>query len=205
MSYIKHLKRFNEKANKLLNLDFSKNLKDVTINIYENKSIISIKLLDNEIKCDLKDGNEVYEKQTVKEIGPWGEQFDSYILNIRFFIQDNDSFSINNLSNLYTQNNLIYKRELIAVRNNLNIYLDGIVILHRDNSQDKHKKISRRDILDFYIYGEYAHSNPRKKEMYNKLKFGDNNNWSFFQTIRVFNNYLNEIININQLELNKSS
>lgn len=99
---------------------------------------------------------------------PSDEEIDSFVLTIRFFIQDNELSSIRNLATKTYSKLPDYRKEktdFINARNKLNDYLDS-----PDGSlkfEDNGKQLVPRKIFDIIIYGELAHSkNKFKREKY---------------------------------------
>lgn len=99
---------------------------------------------------------------------PSDEEIDSFVLTIRFFIQDNELSSIRNLATETYSKLPDYRKEktdFINARNKLNDYLDspnGSLKI-----EDNGKQLVPRKIFDTIIYGELAHSkNKYKREKY---------------------------------------
>lgn len=97
---------------------------------------------------------------TLAQRGPNSEQIDAFVLSMRLFMQNNDSISIWNTSQLIQTlpfpHNL--KQEFADLRENLNDYLDSdsrISILE-DNP-------TNREILETILYGRLAHVQPEKQ------------------------------------------
>jgi len=92
----------------------------------------------------------------LEETLPSEDEIKSFILTLRFFIQDNEACSIRNLKKHY--NNLDISQNLVEkfnqTREKLNEYLD---------SHSGFNGNTYRDIFDAYIYGQYAHSDKREK------------------------------------------
>lgn len=143
-SIIKRLERFNEKAEKLINLSFSRNLRGSGLRIQSTR------------------GEPVIATRT----GPRGEQFDSFILTLRLFKQDNDQISIRKISECY-ESTLISEElstQFSKSRANFNRFLDQNSTCTHNN-----KTFTNREILDIYLYGEYAHMNEEKREIYHRI------------------------------------
>jgi len=100
----------------------------------------------------------------VTQKGPDRDAIEAFILTFRFFIQNNEGCSFGNIGETY--NALDIPQELKdkynEARNHLNDYLDtempSIVI--------NGEKITRRRLLDVFVYGGLAHANPEKKELF---------------------------------------
>lgn len=131
---------FTEKADKLVNSTFSKEM--------TGKTGIYLSWEEN--------------KQIVVNIGPNGEFIDAFVLTFRFFIQDNDSISFRNMSIAF-QAEIVHesiKKQFFDVQSKLNHYLDTDTIFNIGGV------ISRRKLLDIFVYGELSHMNPSKKQTY---------------------------------------
>ena len=106
---------FNEKAEKLLKLSFTKDIfnKDSGVHFSWKR--------DEALK--------------VKRTGPGDEAIYAFVLTFRFFIQDNEKISFRNIARIYTnldiENNL--KREFDSARNFINEYLDGKTFINYNN------------------------------------------------------------------------
>ena len=134
---------FNEKVDKLNNNSFTKIISEgFGINFFMKK-----------------DEDFVLEKRL-----PSDEEIDSFVLTIRFFIQDNELSSIRNLATETYSKLPDYRKEkieFINARNKLNNYLDspnGSLKI-----EDNGKQLVPRKIYDTIIYGELAHSKNRFK------------------------------------------
>ncbi len=141
---IKVLKFFNEKAEKLKNLSFTK------ITLFKQQSSVSI---------SAKVGKPV----NVRRKGPDEEAIDAFVLTFRFFIQDNEKSSFRNLKKTYEGLPIPQqKKDLFnLVRKWLNEFLDSNSILVING-----KPLSNRHILEVFIYGGLSHANEEKKKEY---------------------------------------
>ena len=142
---IRTLKLFNEKAVDLLRSSFTKHLQ-------ENGMSVSLSSSEGgplEIKHKL----------------PSEESIKAFILTVRFFIQDNESTSIRNLSKLYDDENLDIsdegKKDYRWLRDQLNSEFEKKSFLTIDKEAPTYRKI-----FDTFIYGGFAHANSEKKEIY---------------------------------------
>lgn len=148
MDGIKALKLFNEKAERLLNSRFVNFLK-------ENKRL--------SFRINAKRGEET--KTT--RILPDQEAIDAFILTFRFFIQNNERCSFGNLNEVYQK--LPISQELkdkySKARSKLNKYLD-----FKTNINLYGENPTRRRLLDVFVYGGLAHSNPGLEETYRRWK-----------------------------------
>jgi hypothetical protein len=131
---------FTEKADKLINSTFSKEM--------IGKTGVYLTWEEN--------------KQNVVHISPNEEFIDAFVLTFRFFIQSNDSISFKNMSANFKSGIVDedIKKQFIDVKQKFNDYLDT------DTMFDIGGVISRRHILDIFVYGELSHMNPSKKATY---------------------------------------
>lgn len=149
-SIIEDLRLFNEKADKLFRLSFVKT-------VFESNTGVTIsgKLTD--------EGNW---QITSSRKGPNEEAIDAFVLTFRYFIQDNEKSSLRNLSEYYeiAPIDAEYKKQFKKIRKEINDFLDKPAdILFKFNNQ----KLTRRIILDTFIYGGLSHSNDKgKKALY---------------------------------------
>lgn len=200
-----YLNRFNEKLDKLLNLTFSKKLETFNLIYTQEKKSIHI-FKDGQIQ-DLSKTNEFVETILTPGFshnGPSGEEFDAYILNIRFFIQNNDNLSIKNWSDRINISPL--QNELIEEANILRSDLNNLLDSPRLNVKLKEGRrvLTVRDIIETYIYGEYAHSNPSKKKLFNDIGFLNSDNLSFILRTMEITEVLKKIYKLNERLINCS-
>ncbi|MHA2331341.1 MAG: hypothetical protein ACXAEU_04880 [Candidatus Hodarchaeales archaeon] len=101
--------------------------------------------------------------------GPNQEAIDAFVLTFRFFYQNNEVSSINNLAEAYDRLSISesLKDKFIDGRNRLNKYLDGSTTI---NIIYNERQLRRRDILEIIVYGGLAHANPNKKAVYDSWK-----------------------------------
>lgn len=200
MSLVTYLINFNVKAKKLLNLTFSKDLEKAEFQYSKCNFVLVVKINKHFEDSGIiaRCGEAV--TPSVKEVGPSGEQFDSYILNMRLCIQNNDLYSIQNLNKQYTQNcnNEILKQSFYTLKDSINLSLDSNIIAYKRISNGEYSSLTSRQIIDSYVYGEYAHSNPEKKQLFDEMKFGENHNWSFYISIQKFNEFIKQIVELNE-------
>ena len=144
---IETLKLFNEKAEKLANGGFTTQLKNnnwhLSAKIHDDRAT-GIQITDN------------FPDQT---------SIDAFVLNLRFFIQDNEKSPFRNLSKLYDGliiPNLL-KDRFRKERASLNDFLG------KESSMNNGKKnISNRQILTIFVYGGIAHANRKKKAIFDR-------------------------------------
>ncbi|MDD5584716.1 MAG: hypothetical protein PHV55_06650 [Candidatus Omnitrophica bacterium] len=146
MNTISTLKLFNEKVDKLINSRFVKH-------IQENKGLkVSIK-------------SSVGEKVGISHNLPDQDAIDAFVLTVRFFIQDNESTSLHNMAELYTEISVSQniKDDFNYVRDKLNSELSKKSMFNLQG-----KNLTRREVFDTFIYGGLAHAEAEKKEDFDK-------------------------------------
>jgi hypothetical protein len=137
---LKSFMSFMDKANKLLNSTFSKEM--------AGKAGVDITWEENE--------------QVVFHRGPNDEFTDAFVLTFRFFIQDNEMISFRNMSRSF-ESELVsdeIREQFKEAKIHLNNYLNGNTTFNVDGY------ITRRELLHVFVYGELSHSNPVKKKTY---------------------------------------
>jgi hypothetical protein len=177
---IKSLRLFNEKADKLMGLGFSKK-------IFGEKSGFTLSAK--------KDAHVEFQRH-----GPEEESIDAFVLTYRFFIQDNEMISFRNMSKIYdkmgiTQDN---KKAFECIRETINTFLNSNSML-----TIKDKKYTNREIQDIFIYGGLSHANETKKRIFDSWK----KDQLIFEILEnefvwVLVNILNAIQEIARLNLN---
>ena len=177
---------FNEKAEKLQDLNFTKYM-------FQQKSGV---IFSGERVSE--DSNKFVLKEKV--IGPKAESIDAFVLTFRFFYQNNEISSINNLAKAYTNLNIsnTLKNDFHRARIKLNKYLDDptqIKIVYNERT------LIRREILDIFVYGGLAHANKKKKAVYDSWK-GMVGFWGIVQNqfhviLVTFFKYVNYFKNLN--------
>ena len=93
---------------------------------------------------------------------PGAEATCAFILTFRFFYQDNERCSIRNVARIYDDLPISQeKKDLFSnSRSNLNRFLDSESPVRIDG-----ETITRRGILEMFMYGELAHASRKKKEL----------------------------------------
>jgi len=99
----------------------------------------------------------------VQREGPTEEAIDAFILTFRFFVQDNERTSLANIEKLFLSLPLEQARidAVRGSRQNINDYLDK-----DSNIKIGNEILSHRLIFDIFLWGDLAHSNPKKKAVY---------------------------------------
>lgn len=137
---VKALRLFNEKTEKLRNSNFVKKVQE--------KSGVSMQA---------SSGGPV----EVTRFGPDQEEVDAFVLSLRFLIQDNETSSFRNLAKVY-ESPSISQEDRINFRNARDVLkrcLDSPTTVRMEN-----EILTRRELLDTFVYGGLAHANKRKKE-----------------------------------------
>jgi hypothetical protein len=141
---IARLELFNEKAKRLLDSRF------VQFALKEKKFSFEVRM---------ERGKEV----ETSKILPNGDAIDAFVLTFRYFVQNNERCSFGNLAKTYSKPStpLEMKDEYFKARKNLNDYLDSSASVKIGD-----EPLSRRRVLDIFVYGGLAHAHPEKKEMF---------------------------------------
>ncbi|MFX0090524.1 MAG: hypothetical protein ACFFBD_02080 [Candidatus Hodarchaeota archaeon] len=95
-------------------------------------------------------------KRTENFVLPKENIIKSFIITYRLFIQDNSSISLRKMDTEYHPKLPIaedLKREFSRIRQEINMFLDQVVT-----------DFTYRQIIDKFIYGEFAHSKPSKRK-----------------------------------------
>jgi len=158
---VRALTLFNEKAEKLMRLSFIQAMMDPDVGI-----TLSWQLRE--------DGN--YDHRAERR-GPSEEAIDAFVLTFRFFIQDNEQSSLRMMAEHYQAPPIQaeLKDKFASVRSDLNAFLDqptSMIFNYHD------EVLTRRKIMDTFIYGGMAHANPLKKQLYDE--------WMSMPPVRVF-------------------
>ena len=132
---------FNEKADKLEDLSFTKEL--------ENSGVTISGKLGQPVQA--------------QRHGPDDESIDAFVLTMRFFVQDNEITSFRNMADLYAQ--LPVNPDLIQqfndARDKTNSSLDSLTPIKLNNAS-----LTYRTIFEVFLWGGLAHANPKKKTIY---------------------------------------
>ncbi len=143
------IKLFNEKALKLQNSSFVRDLQ------LPNAGV--------KIKGERQDDGNFAISSERK--GPSDESIEAFVLTFRFFIQDNEESSLRNIASIYHgtdfENDLTGRfdsarnaiNHLLASPNPLNITYNETVP-------------TNRQVMEVFIYGGLAHANPEKYALY---------------------------------------
>lgn len=123
---------------------------------------------------------------------PNDEETKAFILTLRFFCQNNEPISIANISKIY-KSDLIdeeLKSKFHVNRKALNTFLD---------LNFRSSNLTNRDILDTFVYGNYAHSTKRDKYLeLTKSELKHHLNYAIFYSVaNSFYIFLEQIKKIN--------
>jgi len=138
---IKAMSLFIEKADKLRNSTF-------------------VKRITNDSGVNLS--TTVGKPTIITRKGPDDENIDAFVLTFRFFIQDNEPISLRKIKNAF-YSDLAKEDEKCnydRARKELNQYLDGYTMFNINGM------VTRRELMNVFIYGGLSHANTKKKEMY---------------------------------------
>ena len=143
---IARLKLFNEKAKRLLGSRFV-------------EYILRKKRVSFEVRA--KRGEKVETSTTL----PDQDAIDAFVLTFRYFVQNNERCSFGNLAKTYSKPSIPMeiKKEYSEARKRLNDYLDSPASLKFGD-----EPLTKRRVLDVFVYGGLAHANPKKKEVFDK-------------------------------------
>jgi hypothetical protein len=174
---------FNEKTDRLFQLSYWSNAKHTraSVEFHQNTG-----------------WNSIFE-------GPNEEAIEAFVLTLRMFMQDNDNISLRKMRGFYENR---FPGELssnfLDNCNCLNAFLDSPTNL----SIEEGKQLTYRDILDIFIYGQYAHTNQIKRQIFEGIR-----TTAFFpifqqyliRAISAFGGCLKELKKINEEALIKLS
>lgn len=144
--YIKTLYRFNEKTEKLHSSGF----------------IEQIKAGNSGIKIVAKQGEPL-----MLDIKSPGEYTEAFVLTLRMFMQNNDTISIGNMSELYERLPISEDKKgtFRKLRRQLNSFLDSPSMIQLNK-----KQFTNRELLDIMLYGDLAHINPEKRALLEQMQ-----------------------------------
>jgi hypothetical protein len=190
---IKSLKLFNEKVDKLSNSRF----------------IRSIGLPGGGFKMSFKQNDAGVMEAKAERKGPDDEAISAAALTLRFFVQNNERISLRNISRYYADNLIddSLTKRYEEIRNELNDFLDNERYSVFKSNQTR---LTRRELLDTFLYGDLAHANEAKYDLIQSWKRSemlfkrDENH--LVQTMFFLYNYLEMIADLNKqtiIELQK--
>ena len=142
---------FVEKAHRVLNGPYVKSL-----NENGNRLTISGKL-DEEPSI------------SIEYITPDTNARDALMITFRMFLQNNDRISLENMAKIDSDGDVTqdWKDHFVFARTFVNQYLAEIPDI---DLRPEGTTLSARDVLDTFVYGEYAHTSKEKRDRYLKWK-----------------------------------
>jgi len=99
-------------------------------------------------------------------IRPDQDNIDAFILNFRYFIQNNEPTSIRNLSNFFNSELVTHEE-----RDNFNLLRSNIdkFLSSSSNIAMFEKEFSHRELMDVFIYGGISHATKEKAERFDSI------------------------------------
>ena len=146
--YLEDLYLFNEKADEIKNSSYVKYF-------LENKPKTTIS----------KNQGEAIK---IKTIEPNDESLKSFLLTLRLFLQNNDQISFQNINKIYEKLPTDFQKEKESFslsREKINQTLDSNI-----NFKYNNKILTYNEVLDIFIYGDLAHINIDKRNIYKDWK-----------------------------------
>ncbi|PSN18729.1 hypothetical protein C7271_11025 [filamentous cyanobacterium CCP5] len=173
----------------------------------------------NKIKVGIKNPAEGSHSEAILE-GPDKESIHACILNIRFFMQNNEEISIYNLNKVYERLSNPKKIKFKEIRQSLNTYLDAPSSLSKtitprpsllqsvnDIRDDIFEIIdfinscevifyTNREIFDAFIYGDLSHMTKRAEYQKIHKSYG---HFSIFVFWTILRNFMRHVFDIQEL------
>jgi hypothetical protein len=143
--------------------------------------------------------NEALAKDWLALRGLHKDEFDGFILNFRFLIQDRDGFSVRCVKDFYEKLPPFYdadKKQFREIYESLKRYLS-----ERSFIQIKDANFSNKDFFEIIFYGGLAHENANKIDSFMTLTRGIINGIVFFSFANVLYGYLKHFIAIRDLNV----
>jgi hypothetical protein len=139
---------FNEKVDKLSRLSFSKPTElawGFTLTWKANES---------------GDSEEMHERY-----GPQEESIDAFVNTFRFFIQNNEISSLENMARHYQVAPIdeSLKQDFVAIRNQINVFLDSQTTGNESRISFNNELLTNRTIMETFVYGGLSHSTKKKR------------------------------------------
>lgn len=143
----KALRLFNEKADKLSRLSFLDKIRHPDSGITISWERVS------------EDSFNIKQERR----GPEEEAIDAFVLTFRYFIQDNEQTSFRKMERHYLNAPLdpALQQKCVQLRKEVNEYLDG-----ETNISFNSEQLTRRRILDVFLYGGLSHANDEKRRLW---------------------------------------
>lgn len=177
------LRRFNEKTDELLGSDFWSNSHNTGALVEYNQSSGWDSLF----------------------VGPDEKSIKELVLTLRMFTQKNEPISLRNMCSLY-ENSISgeLSSQFFEHCSCLKAFLDSPSNLSIEDG----KQLTYCDILDIFLYGEYAHMNPKKRQIFEGIRtttFFPIFQTCFVRAIAAIGGCLRELKKINEEVLIKLS
>jgi hypothetical protein len=103
---------------------------------------------------------------------PEREQLEAFVMRLRFFIQNNESTSLENISKLFQNDQSVsptLKQEFEKVRVDLRTAFDSLPPIQVTSKNDPVPP-TWGEIWDVFVYGDVAHANQAKRERYERWR-----------------------------------
>ena len=100
-------------------------------------------------------------------VGPDEESIEALVLTLRLFMQDNEPLSLRNMRSLYAAR--LPKGlglDFVDHCTRFNVSLDSDSMLSIEDG----RQLTHRDILEIFVYGAYAHTNPQRRRTFEGLR-----------------------------------
>lgn len=138
-------------------------------------------------------------------VGPDEESIEALVLTLRLFMQDNEPISLRNMRSLYAAHLPEgLGRDFVDHCRRFNVSLDSASML----SIEEGRQLTYRDILEIFVYGTYAHTNPQRRRTFEGLRtttFFPIFQQTLVTTIVVFGRCLRSLQKINETALSELS
>jgi hypothetical protein len=107
------------------------------------------------------------EQSQITRTGPDDAAVREFVVTLRFFIQDNEACSLSKMETVYQGLPISddKKKYVVDVRQYLNRHLDTPSMLRVGNVP-----ITNRRLMDVFVYGNIAHANAKKEEVFKSWK-----------------------------------
>lgn len=101
-----------------------------------------------------------------ESIRPDQDNIDAFVLNFRYFIQDNETTSIRNLQKIFNSDLVTFeeKKNFNQLRKNIKKYLES-----SSNLAMFEKEFTHGELMDIFIYGGISHATEDKEQKFRSL------------------------------------
>lgn len=141
--------------------------------------------------------NDALAKNWLSLKGLHEDEFDGFVLNFRYLIQDRDGFSLKKIGELYDHLSEDFKSEkkrFGRLRGQLKDYLEEISFI-----QISEKNTTNRHFFEVIFYGGLAHENQEKIHDFRLLTSGIINGLVFFYFVKILLQYMKTFIQVKEL------